>query len=94
MCFSCCFISRLPFSFVTDEVVQVTCQCLLEQASEAENVCLPPAFFIFMFSFKSEIVTVCKNVFQVEYGAIVLVNDGCASGRRAPFSIRQKWFLN
>lgn len=88
------FIFRLPFSFVTDEVVQVTCQCLLEQASEAENVCLPPAFFIFMFSFKSEIVTVCKNVFQVEYGAIVLVNDGCASGRRAPFSIRQKWFLN
>ncbi|XP_058961239.2 protein lin-54 homolog isoform X1 [Pocillopora verrucosa] len=29
---------RLPFSFVTDEVVQVTCQCLLEQASEAENL--------------------------------------------------------
>lgn len=29
---------RLPFSFVTDEVVQATCQCLLEQASEAENL--------------------------------------------------------
>lgn len=29
---------RLPFSFVTDEVVQATCQCLLEQASEAENM--------------------------------------------------------
>ncbi|KAL9984790.1 hypothetical protein ACROYT_G007123 [Oculina patagonica] len=29
---------RLPFSFVTDEVVQATCQCLLEQAAEAESV--------------------------------------------------------
>ncbi|KAJ7379164.1 nucleobase-containing compound biosynthetic process [Desmophyllum pertusum] len=28
---------RLPFSFVTDEVVQATCQCLLAQASDAEN---------------------------------------------------------
>lgn len=29
---------RLPFSFVTDEVVQATCQCLLAQAAEAESV--------------------------------------------------------
>jgi len=28
---------RLPFSFVTDDVVQATCQCLLAQAADAEN---------------------------------------------------------
>ena len=34
------FVFRLPFSFVTDDVVQATCQCLLAQASNAENVSL------------------------------------------------------
>ncbi|KAK3735218.1 hypothetical protein QZH41_010028, partial [Actinostola sp. cb2023] len=29
---------RLPFSFVTNEVAQATCQCLVAQASEAEKV--------------------------------------------------------
>lgn len=28
---------RLPFSFVTDDVVQATCQCLLAQAADAEK---------------------------------------------------------
>lgn len=34
---------RLPFSFVTDDVVQATCQCLLAQASNAENEGKPQA---------------------------------------------------
>ena len=34
------FVFRLPFSFVTDDVVQATCQCLLAQASNAESVSL------------------------------------------------------
>ena len=39
-----CYFCRLPFSFVTDEVVQATCQCLLAQAAEAESVC--SVFFV------------------------------------------------
>lgn len=42
-----CYFCRLPFSFVTDEVVQATCQCLLEQAVEAESVC---SFYFRIFS--------------------------------------------
>ena len=34
----CHIFNRLPFSFVTDDVVQATCQCLLAQAADAENV--------------------------------------------------------
>ena len=34
----CLIFNRLPFSFVTDDVVQATCQCLLAQAADAENV--------------------------------------------------------
>lgn len=34
---------RLPFSFVTDDVVQATCQCLLAQAADAENEGKTPA---------------------------------------------------
>ncbi|XP_015748135.1 PREDICTED: protein lin-54 homolog [Acropora digitifera] len=37
------FVFRLPFSFVTDDVVQATCQCLLAQASNAENEGKPQA---------------------------------------------------
>ena len=36
----CLIFNRLPFSFVTDDVVQATCQCLLAQAADAENVSL------------------------------------------------------
>ena len=32
-----CHDSRQPFSFVTTEVVEATCQCLLAQAEEAER---------------------------------------------------------
>lgn len=45
-----CYFRRLPFSFVTDEVVQATCQCLLAQAAEAESVC---SAFLFLFVFLS-----------------------------------------
>ncbi|XP_046457412.1 protein lin-54 homolog isoform X1 [Daphnia pulex] len=31
--------SRPPFSFITQEVVEATCQCLLAQAEEAERLC-------------------------------------------------------
>jgi len=31
------FYFRQPFSFVTTEVVEATCQCLLAQAEEAER---------------------------------------------------------
>ncbi|XP_031572762.1 protein lin-54 homolog [Actinia tenebrosa] len=34
---------RLPFSFVTNEVAQATCQCLVAQAAEAEKMGLSPA---------------------------------------------------
>ena len=40
--FQLCFNFRLPFSFVTDDVVQATCQCLLARAADAENVSLFP----------------------------------------------------
>lgn len=33
------FCSRPPFSFITQEVVEATCQCLLAQAEEAERLC-------------------------------------------------------
>lgn len=33
---------RLPFSFVTSEVVEATCACLLAQAEEAERLKMPP----------------------------------------------------
>lgn len=35
----CCFCSlfRQPFSFITPEVVEATCQCLLAQAEESER---------------------------------------------------------
>ena len=33
----CCFFSRQAFSFITPEVVEATCQCLLAQAEEAER---------------------------------------------------------
>ena len=33
------FYSRPPFSFITQEVVEDTCQCLLAQAEEAERLC-------------------------------------------------------
>jgi hypothetical protein len=32
-----CYFFRQPFSFVTTEVVEATCQCLLAQAEEAER---------------------------------------------------------
>lgn len=35
-----CFF-RLPFSFVTEDVVNATCQCLFAQAIEAEKVNIP-----------------------------------------------------
>jgi len=31
--------SKPPFSFITQEVVEATCQCLLAQAEEAERLC-------------------------------------------------------
>ncbi len=31
------FIFRQPFNFITNEVVEATCQCLLAQAEEAEK---------------------------------------------------------
>ena len=48
----CLIFNRLPFSFVTDDVVQATCQCLLAQAADAENVSLI-CFVPFEFLYKS-----------------------------------------
>lgn len=31
-------VKRPPFSFITQEVVEATCQCLLAQAEEAERL--------------------------------------------------------
>ena len=31
------FLFRAPFSFITPEVVEATCQCLLAQAEESER---------------------------------------------------------
>ena len=33
---------RLPFSFVTSDVVEATCACLLAQAEEADRQTMPP----------------------------------------------------
>ena len=29
---------RLPFSFLTSDVIEATCKCMIDKASEAENV--------------------------------------------------------
>lgn len=35
-------LNRLPFSFVTSDVVEATCACLLAQAEEADRQLMPP----------------------------------------------------
>lgn len=37
------FLSRLPYTFVTKEVAEATCDCLLEQAEQAELANQPQA---------------------------------------------------
>lgn len=36
-----CFSPRLPYTFVTKEVLEATCECLLEQAKKAEQTHQP-----------------------------------------------------
>lgn len=40
---SCLFSRRLPYTFVTKEVLEATCECLLEQAKKAEQTHQPQA---------------------------------------------------
>jgi hypothetical protein len=37
-----CLISRLPYTFITSDVAEATCVCMLAQAEDAERTRQPP----------------------------------------------------